>query len=199
MKRIVKFYLLGLLCTCLLFLSGCEGPYVETKDKVWGYRVITEKMRPNNKELVGTIVVVRLLDPIAAADENGYVTIPLEIDGYKVTELGDIGDGIIGYEKYNMTFYTKPNAIERLIIPSKIKINERNFFKRLSAKYVEFLSDEPYIFIHDDNNYTTTYIVPNGVKETFLSSGNIIFRSTIELERVVIVEKWEIDGYQERN
>ena len=197
MKKILQFCLLSLLTIALFFLSGCGVKYYETEDGIWLYRVLTEEDRPNNPERVGTVAIVSILNPEAGADENGFILIPHEIGEYQVSELGDIGDGIFLYTKDNKPFYLGSN-IERIIIPAEIKTINVCFFVNLSAKYVEFLGNEPYIRIVDVYNIDTTcWIVPNGVKEGFLNSGNIVGWNVDELDRIIIMEKWEIDGYLE--
>jgi len=123
------------------------------------------------------IALVSVLNVSAAIDENRFLFIPTEVDGIRVTQVGDtnfIGGGILSPQPRD--FHGGGGRADRIIIPDGIFACEAFWHElRLVTYYVEFLAEEPSFqfssSVRGIREYT--FIVPDGIRERYLEQATM--------------------------
>jgi len=117
----------------------------------------------------------------AATDEDGFLVIPTEIDGYRVVQLGDVVQHLAANERRFYRGYRGDERVDRIVVPDGILV-EQTFWHRLYlTDYVEFLEREPNLRLLSWSDLRgITWIVPDGSREKYLSrwpNANLIEKS----------------------
>jgi len=104
-------------------------------------------------------------------DEKNFLHIPTEVDGYRVTQLGDfLPMGSPPLVRRSRIFY-EGGSVNRIVIPDGIFVAEM-FWEDLYrfTSYVEFLAEEPNVRFETFFRFERfTLIVPDGSIEKYLS------------------------------
>jgi len=141
----------------------------------------------------GGIVIVSVIDAVGAANEDGVIVIPTELNGYNVVRLGDPGDYYGWWDDFR--FFSDSNArVNRIVIPQGIHVDNTFWHSLYITDYVEFLGEEPAVSrLRGFDGGRITIIVPDGSADKYRKALGVDITHTVIVERSAVWRYTEIN------